>query len=159
MIMSRIHQYKVDLLWTGNRGAGTSSYSAYERSHTIHVAGKPDLPGSSDPNFRGDPSRYNPEELLVASLSSCHMLWFLHLCSEAGVSVVDYVDHAEGFMEEAHDGGGRFTEVILKPTVTVARAEMVLKVDALHEAAHHRCFIANSVNFPVGVAGTSSALE
>jgi organic hydroperoxide reductase OsmC/OhrA len=79
--MSQQHRYKVDLLWTGNRGAGTSTYKAYERSYTLHAAGKPDLLGSSDPGFRGDPGRYNPEDLLVASLSSCHMLWFLHLCS------------------------------------------------------------------------------
>jgi organic hydroperoxide reductase OsmC/OhrA len=123
------------------------------------VAGKPDLPGSSDPSFRGDPSRYNPEELLVASLSSCHMLWFLHLCSEAGVSVVDYVDHAHGAMEETNDGSGRFLEVALRPVVTVAKVDMVDKVDALHEAAHHKCFIANSVNFPIRIAGTVSALE
>lgn len=157
--MGKTHQYKVNLLWTGNRGEGTASYRAYERSYTQHVAGKPDLLGSSDPAFRGDPTRHNPEELLVASLSSCHLLWFLHLCSEAGVSVVDYSDHAKGFMEETTDGGGRFTEVVLHPTVTVADRSMVAKVDALHEAAHHKCFIANSVNFPVRTLGTCTALE
>lgn len=157
--MGKIHQYKVDLLWTGNRGNGTAAYNVYERSFTQHMVGKPDLLGSSDPAFRGDPSRYNPEELLVASLSSCHMLWFLHLCSEAGVSVVDYVDHAKGLMEEAKDGSGRFTEVILHPAVTVAMRSMVPLVDGLHEAAHHKCFIANSVNFPVRTLGNCSALE
>ncbi|HTJ15028.1 MAG TPA: OsmC family protein [Dinghuibacter sp.] len=157
--MSKIHQYKVDLLWTGNRGRGTEAYNAYERSYTQHVAGKPDLQGSSDPAFRGDPSRYNPEELLVASLSSCHMLWFLHLCSEAGVSVVDYVDHAKGLMEEAKEGSGRFTEVVLHPTVTVATRSMVAKVDGLHDAAHAKCFIAASVNFPVRTLSTCAALE
>lgn len=157
--MGKTHQYKVDLLWTGNRGSGTAAYNVYERSFTQHVAGKPDLPGSSDPAFRGDPSRYNPEELLVASLSSCHMLWFLHLCSEAGVSVVDYVDHAQGLMEEAKDGSGRFTEVVLHPMVTVAGRSMVSKVDALHEAAHAKCFIAASVNFPVRTLGTCTSLE
>jgi organic hydroperoxide reductase OsmC/OhrA len=157
--MGKTHQYKVDLLWTGNRGSGTTGYTVYERSYTQHAAGKPDLLGSSDPNFRGDPTRYNPEELLVASLSSCHMLWFLHLCSEAGVSVVDYTDHANGSMEETADGGGRFTEVVLHPTVTVATRDMVSKVAALHETAHHKCFIANSMNFPVRTLGTCSGLE
>jgi organic hydroperoxide reductase OsmC/OhrA len=157
--MGKTHQYKVDLLWTGNRGKGTTGYTVYERSYTQHVAGKPDLLGSSDAAFRGDPSRYNPEDLLVASISSCHLLWFLHLCSEAGVSVVDYADHAKGFMEETADGGGHFTEVVLHPTVTVAERSMVDKVEALHQAAHHKCFIANSVNFPVRTLGTCTALE
>lgn len=157
--MSKTHQYKVDLLWTGNRGTGTSSYHSYERAYTQHVAGKPDLLGSSDPNFRGDPTRHNPEELLVASLSSCHMLWFLHLCAVNGVSVVDYTDHARGYMEETPDGGGHFTEVILHPTVTVAHNDMLQKVESLHEQAHHKCFIANSVNFPVKHTGTCTALE
>jgi organic hydroperoxide reductase OsmC/OhrA len=157
--MSKLHTYKVDLLWTGNRGEGTTAYAAYERSYTQHVAGKPDLPGSSDPAFRGDPSRYNPEELLVASLSSCHLLWFLHLCSEAGVSVVDYTDHAKGTMEETKDGEGRFIEVVLHPTVTVAEHSMIEKIEALHDAAHRKCFIANSVNFPVRTLGTCTAIE
>jgi organic hydroperoxide reductase OsmC/OhrA len=130
-----------------------------ERDYTLHVAGKPDLLGSSDPAYRGDPGRYNPEDLLVASLSSCHMLWFLHLCSEAGVSVVDYTDHAKGFMEETSDGGGRFTEVILHPNVTVATAAMLGKLEALHETAHRKCFIANSCNFPVRHLATGTALE
>ncbi len=157
--MAKTHQYKVDLLWTGNTGGGTTSYRSYERSFTQHVAGKPDLLGSSDPAFRGDPSRYNPEDLLVASLSSCHMLWFLHLCSEAGVAVVDYVDHATGVMEESADGSGRFTEVVLKPIVTVATSAMLPGIDALHVAAHHKCYIANSVNFPVRTDGSATSVE
>ena len=157
--MHKVHEYKVGLLWTGNRGNGTATYKSYERTYTQHVAGKPDLLGSSDPAFRGDPSRYNPEELLVAALSSCHMLWFLHLCSEAGVSVVDYTDHAKGVMEELADGGGRFTEVVLHPTVTVASSPMLAQVDRLHEEAHRKCFIANSCNFPVRQLGTATSVE
>jgi organic hydroperoxide reductase OsmC/OhrA len=145
----KAHHYKVNITWTGNRGNGTSSYTAYDRNHTIQAGSKPVLPGSSDPNFRGDPTRYNPEELLVASLSSCHMLWYLHLCAAAGVIVTDYTDAAAGVMEETADGGGHFTEVTLFPVITVASQEMVDKADALHEKANELCFIANSCNFPV----------
>ena len=145
----REHHYKVNITWTGNRGKGTESYTSYDRNHTIVAGQKPVIPGSSDPAFRGDNTRYNPEELLVASLSSCHMLWFLHLCSVAGVVVQEYVDDAAGTMEETADGGGRFTEVTLFPVITVASEEMVEKADALHEKANELCFIASSVNFPV----------
>lgn len=145
----KAHHYKVNITWTGNRGKGTASYTSYERAHIITAGNKPVIPGSSDPAFRGDTSRYNPEELLVASLSSCHMLWFLHLCSVAGVQVVEYVDDATGVMEETADGGGRFTEVTLFPIITVANEGMVAVADALHEKANALCFIANSCNFPV----------
>lgn len=143
------HHYKVNITWTGNRGNGTASYTAYDRDHIITTANKPVLPGSSDPSFRGDATRYNPEELLVASLSSCHMLWFLHLCAAAGVIVVEYVDDAAGTMEETAGGGGRFTEVTLFPVITVTSEEMIEKADGLHEKANELCFIANSCNFPV----------
>ncbi len=135
--------------WTGNRGEGTATYRAYDRSHTITAEGRPPIPGSSDPAFRGDPSRYNPEDLLVASLSACHMLWYLHLCAAAGVVVTAYRDDAEGVMREEPDGGGRFVEVVLQPSVTVRTPEMVEAASRLHAEAHRRCFIANSVNFPV----------
>lgn len=143
------HTYRIGLTWTGNLGEGTSGYRAYARNHEITVAGKPPLPGSSDPHFRGDPSRYNPEELLVASLSSCHMLWYLHLCADAGIVVTEYVDRAEGTMEETAEGGGHFTAVVLRPAVTIqgdCDAELAV---ALHERAHELCFIARSVRFPV----------
>jgi organic hydroperoxide reductase OsmC/OhrA len=143
------HHYKVNITWTGNQGKGTASYTAYGRDHTITAVSKPVIPGSSDPAFRGDVTRYNPEELLVASLSSCHMLWFLHLCSAAGVIVLEYLDDATGTMEETADGGGHFTEVTLFPVITVAREEMITQADVLHEKANELCFIARSCNFPV----------
>jgi organic hydroperoxide reductase OsmC/OhrA len=143
------HRYSVHVTWTGNLGQGTSSYRAYSRNHEIAAAGKPVLPGSSDPTFRGDPDRYNPEEFLVSSLSTCHMLWYLHLCAEAKIVVVEYVDEASGVMTERSDGGGRFTEVTLKPHVVIASGGDLTRAEALHERAHHLCFIANSVNFPV----------
>ncbi|WP_329787004.1 OsmC family protein [Lentzea sp. DG1S-22] len=143
------HHYEADVVWTGNTGSGTSGYKTYERAHEIRVAGKATILGSSDPSFRGDPSRYNPEELLVASLAQCHMLWFLHLASVNGVVVTEYRDHATGTMGEHPDGSGRMTEVLLHPVVAVADPATKEMAQALHEKAHSMCFIAASVNFPV----------
>ena len=143
------HRYAVTVEWTGNRGEGTSSYKSYERAHELRAEGKPTIPGSSDPAFRGDPARWNPEELLVASLSACHKLWYLHLCATAGVVVTDYVDDAEGVMAEEADGGGRFVRVVLRPRVTITAGSDRDKAQALHHEAHALCFIARSVSFPV----------
>jgi organic hydroperoxide reductase OsmC/OhrA len=150
------HTYHAQLTWTGNRGEGTSTYRAYGREHEITIDGKPTISGSADPHFRGDATRYNPEELLVASLSACHMLSFLHLCADAGIRVERYADAATGTMRTAQDGGGHFVEVVLHPTVGVAAGANidVARIDALHERAHHLCFIASSVNFPVRCEGT-----
>ena len=147
--MDHQHQYAVSLQWTGNTGPGTIAYTAYERSHTIAAVSKPDLLCSSGAAFRGDGNKYNPEELLVASLSSCHMLWYLHLCSEAGVVVTAYTDDAKGTMVITADGGGHFTEVTLYPVVTITDKTMEEKAKALHSQANHLCFIARSCNFPV----------
>jgi organic hydroperoxide reductase OsmC/OhrA len=147
----REHRYHVTVEWTGNTGAGTSSYRAYERRHEISApdSAKPVIPGSSDPAFRGDAARWNPEELLVASLSACHQLWYLHLCADAGVVVTAYVDRAEGTMLEDAAGAGQFTRVVLRPVVTVAAGVDVERARALHHEAHARCYIARSVRFPV----------
>lgn len=150
--MAKTHHYAVTVRWTGNTGTGTSSYRSYERQHEISGATdkpKPVIPGSSDPAFRGDAARWNPEELLVAALSACHKLSYLHLCAVAGVVVVAYVDQAEGVMEETADGAGSFQQVILRPKVTVAAGSDMVKARELHDAAHAKCFIARSVNFPV----------
>lgn len=147
--MAGQHHYKATIKWTGNKGAGTTSYRAYEREHTISIDNKPDISGSSDPAFRGDKTRHNPEDLLVSSLSACHMLWYLHLCADNGVVVVDYSDNATGTMQETEDGGGHFTEVTLNPVVTVTDKSMIDKANELHKKANELCFIANSVNFPV----------
>jgi organic hydroperoxide reductase OsmC/OhrA len=145
----REHTYETDLTWTGNRGTGTSAYQAYSRAHEIVGNGKPILPGSSDPVFRGDRARYNPEELLVAALSACHMLAYLHLCADAGVVVTAYVDRARGVMVETANGGGHFVEVVLRPEVTLEDECHRERVLTLHDDAHHHCFIASSVNFLV----------
>lgn len=143
------HRYELHVKWTGNNGTGTSGYGAYSRNHTIMAPDKPEIQASSDPAFRGDVTRYNPEEMLVASLSACHMLWYLHLCADAGIIVVDYTDTPTGLMTETANGGGQFSEVTLNPLVTVAEAHMADKANALHKKANEMCFIARSVNFPV----------
>lgn len=146
------HTYSMELEWTGNDGEGTRTYASYRRDHVLRGPGKPPLPGSSDPAFRGDASRYNPEELLVASLSACHMLWYLHLCAVNGVVVEEYTDDASGVMEEVPGGAGQFAEVTLRPRVRITPESDVTRAQSLHEEAHSYCFIARSVNFPVRCA-------
>jgi len=154
--MGILHTYEAMLRWTGARGTGTTGYAAYSRDHEVTFEGKPTILGSADPAFRGDPTRYTPEELLVAALTQCHMLWFLHLAATAGVVVVGYTDSAQGTMRVEAAGHGQFTEVVLRPCVTLGRAghpdgRAVTDEDlaALHARAREHCFIARSVNFPV----------
>lgn len=147
--MSKKHLFNTQLEWVGANSKGTADYKAYSRNHIITGNGKTPIPCSSDPVFRGDGTRYNPEELLVASLSGCHMLWYLHLCSDAGVVVTGYTDNASGTMDESPDGKGKFTEVTLNPIVIVKSPQMADTALQLHNKAHEMCFIANSCNFPV----------
>lgn len=143
------HHYRVSLAWSGNTGGGTASGRGYSRAHELLAEGKPPIPGSSEPGFRGDGSRWNPEELLLASLSACHQLWYLGLCAAAGVVATAYEDHAEGWMAEEADGAGQFTRVLLRPHVALAPGSDVGKARALHHEANAKCFIARSVRFPV----------
>jgi organic hydroperoxide reductase OsmC/OhrA len=145
----RQHHYTVALEWTGNLGPGTTDYRAFSRNHELTVPGQGPIAGSSDPAFRGDKTRWNPEQLLVAALASCHQLWYLHLCSEAGVIVTAYTDAAEGHMTEQADGAGQFTSVTLRPHVTITAASDPAGALALHADAAAKCFIARSVAFPV----------
>src|SRR6201997_853025 len=142
MASTHEHRYAVSVTWTGNLGSGTSGYRDYSRDYEIGAETKPIILGSSDPAFRGDRSRWNPEELLVASLSACHQLWYLHLCADAGIVVVAYTDEAEGSMAETADGSGRFQRVMLRPKVTLAPGSDGAKALALHHEAHAKCFIA-----------------
>jgi organic hydroperoxide reductase OsmC/OhrA len=153
------HTYRLRVDWTGNDGDGTRSYRGYRRDHVISVDGKPDLAGSSDPAFRGDPHRHNPEDLLVAAASTCHMLSYLHRCVVGGVNVVAYTDAVCGTMEERPDGSGAITRVELRPTVRIASGGDVAKARALHAEAHHLCFIANSVNFPIEITPTIEVVD
>lgn len=155
--MPKDHRYEVTVVWTGNTGRGTADYQAYRRDHELRVAGKPAIAGSADPQFLGDAARWNPEDLLVAALSACHKLWYLHLCAEAGITVESYSDRAEGTLRLGGDEN-RFTRVVLHPEVTIRERARIAEAKALHEEAHARCFIARSVNFPVTCEpGTTAA--
>ncbi|GAA2853904.1 OsmC family protein [Microbacterium arabinogalactanolyticum] len=143
------HRYALTATWTGDRGSGTSGYRDYARDVTISIDGKPDLLASADRPFRGDPGRWNPEDMLIAALAECHLLSYLHACVTAGVVVTSYRDEATGVMREDGRGGGAFAEVVLHPQVTVADASMIEAAEQAHHQAHDWCFIANSVNFPV----------
>jgi organic hydroperoxide reductase OsmC/OhrA len=146
--MAREHSYSAHLTWTGAGQGPTKDYASYSREYVVRIEGKPDLVGSSDPLFRGDPKRHNPEDWLVAALSACHMLTYLAICARKGIAVVSYEDAASGTMI-LEGGGGRFTEVMLRPRVTLAPGSDARAAEALHEEAHRHCFIAASVNFPV----------
>jgi len=152
--MAQNHDYTIKTEWTGNLGSGTLDYRAYKRDHSISAAGKSAvIQGSSDPSFRGDAKRYNPEELFLSSLSACHMLWYLHLASVNGITVLEYVDSASGTMAEDKDGAGRFTSVTLKPRIVIAQADKVERAKELHHEAGKKCFIANSVNVKIDYGG------
>ncbi|KAA9338823.1 OsmC family protein [Adhaeribacter soli] len=150
------HAYEINLEWTGNTGAGTSGYRTYKRNYLVSGNGKAmQIPGSSDPAFLGDATRFNPEDLLVSALSACHMLWYLHLCAVNKVVVTACSDKATGLMEEAENGSGKFKEVVLNPVVTVADETMRATAATLHEEANKMCFIANSCNFKVSHNATT----
>ncbi len=143
------HRYRTALRWTGDRGSGTASYTAYGRSYDLFAPGKSPIGGSADPAFRGDARRWNPEDLLVASLSACHQLWYLHLCASAGVVVLGYEDEAEGIMVEEPGGAGQFSLITLRPCVTLAPGSDASRAMALHEEAGAMCFIQRSLTCPV----------
>jgi organic hydroperoxide reductase OsmC/OhrA len=147
----KTHTYTTQITWTGNTGEGTTSYKSYERSHELSSSQKEIIQLSSDPAFRGDPTKYNPEELLVSAVSSCHMLWFLHLCAVQGIVVTAYLDKPEGIMIEEIDGSGYFKEIILKPEIEIENEQHRALLPAIHELAHSKCFIANSLNCPVHI--------
>jgi organic hydroperoxide reductase OsmC/OhrA len=147
--MNKEHHYHLQATWTGNTGKGTSDYRSYERSLTISIKNKADILGTSDTAFNSDKTKHNPEEMFLAAISSCHMFWYLHLCSEAGVTIVEYIDNAAGTMVENADGGGNFTEVFLSPSIIVSDASMVEDAKKLHHKANKLCYIANSCNFPI----------
>lgn len=149
--MTKIHNYQSRVVWTGNRGQGTASYRAYDRNWSVAVPGKPEIPCSNDPLLGGDPALMNPEDLLLSALSACHMLWYLHLASSAGITVTGYEDQPEGTGEIAADGSGRFVSARLQPHVTVEQGTDLDRAAAIHDEIHRFCFIARSVAFPVTV--------
>lgn len=145
----RQHHYQVTVTWTGNRGEGTSSYTAYDRSSDLQATGRDPIALSADPAFRGDASRWNPEQLLLASASACHKLWYLHVCADAGIIIDEYQDNAEGTMVEGVRG--HFTRMTLRPQIRLRHPEDQPRAADLHHKAHDACFIANSLNFPVDI--------
>jgi len=143
------HDYAARIVWTGNRGQGTAGYRAYDRTWTVETPGKPVIRCSNDPLPGGDPALHNPEDLLIAALSACHMLWYLHLASDAGIAVMDYRDDPLAVGETTPGGAGRFLQATLRPRITVPRGADLKRADALHSEIGKVCFIARSVNFPV----------
>ncbi len=152
VLKSRLYLYTVDVKWTGNLGQGTSSYRAYNRTWDLCSPGKPVVACSNDPLLGGNPAQYNPEDMLIGALSACHMLWFLHLASDAGIVVEAYEDHAEATGETLPNGASRFLEAVLCPVITLQNGNDPDKADGLHKKVHDFCFIARSVNFPVRFA-------
>lgn len=147
--MERSHHYAATVEWTGNLGTGTSSYTSFSRDHTVSTPSTPTILASSDSAFKGDPSRWNPEQLFLAAISQCHMLWYLHLASQAGVVVLSYVDESSGVMIEQGDGRGRFEEITLHPRVTISGDSDSAKARALHATVSEYCYIARSVSAPI----------
>ncbi len=156
--MAKQHQYTSQLTWTGNKGSGTMDYRSYDRDFTVAIEGKQEIAGSSDSEFLGDKTKHNPEDLLLTSVSSCHMLWYLHLCSKNGIVVMEYVDNAIGIMTEMADGSGKFTSITLKPTIVIADKSQIELANKLHSEANKLCFIANSLNFEVKHEATFKGL-
>ncbi|HEY8141883.1 MAG TPA: OsmC family protein [Kofleriaceae bacterium] len=167
MSANRVHSYAARIVWQGNTGEGTANYAAYGRDYATRIAGKPELAGSADPAFRGDASRHNPEDLFLAAIAACHMLFYLALCARRGVRVVAYEDAAEGVMETRPDGGGAFTSVVLRPRVTIAVESAPNRAGGtaadlaaeLHATAHSLCFIGNSCRMPIRVAPVIDRLD
>jgi organic hydroperoxide reductase OsmC/OhrA len=151
------HHYALTATWEGDLGTGTSGYRDYSRDVRLSIEGKPDVLASADKPFRGDPGRWNPEDMLLAALSECHLLSYLHACVTAGVVVLSYRDHATAIMTQDGRGGGAFTDVLLRPEVVVAEPSMIERAELAHAEAHRMCFIANSVNFPVRHEASVSA--
>jgi organic hydroperoxide reductase OsmC/OhrA len=143
------HEYQTNLIWKGNLGLGTVNYNSYTRDYAIEILNKVNILGSSDPAFLGDKNKHNPEDLLVSSISSCHMLWFLHLASTKGIVVIDYIDAATGVMIEKEDGSGYFESVTLNPVVTITDSSKIDEANELHHLSNKYCFISNSLNFKV----------
>ncbi|HEY9428768.1 MAG TPA: OsmC family protein [Gemmatimonadaceae bacterium] len=143
------HEYTARLIWDGNTGAGTATYAGYGREYRFLVDGKPELEGTADPKFKGDPSRHNPEEHFLAAISGCHMLSYLALCARNNIRVLAYEDDVRGTLKFDSRGGGKFEEVVLHPAVTIAEGDDAELAESLHEQAHELCFIAASCSVPI----------
>lgn len=153
------HEYTARVVWTGNRGQGTASYKGYDRTWNVETPDKPVIHCSNDPLLGGDPTLHNPEDLLIASLSACHMLWYLHLASDAGIAVQSYKDDPLAVGETDKKGASRFLRATLRPQIIVPEGTDLATADAIHSEIHKTCFIARSVNFPVDYAARYSTAD
>ncbi len=149
MSIKAVHEFNTQIEWTGNTGLGTETYESYERDYTLSSEGKEQILCSSAAGFRGDTNKYNPEDLFIASLSSCHMLWYLHLCADNGIKVLSYIDATEAKLAVFLNGKGFFQSITLSPKVVVENPEHIQKAIALHQKANKMCFLANSLHFPI----------
>lgn len=152
--MAKLHDFASSIVWTGNRGEGTRTYKGYDRTWDIALPGKDIIHCSNDPLLGGDPTKMNPEDLLISALSACHMLWYLHLASNAGIAVTDYRDDPIGHGETLPNGAGRFLAAVLRPKISVLEGADLEFAGELHHKVHDFCFIARSVNFPVSYEPT-----
>ncbi|WP_233270519.1 OsmC family protein [Chachezhania sediminis] len=150
--MAKAHDFTTHVIWTGNRGQGTQSYRGYDRTWDVAVPGKAPIHCSNDPMLGGDPAKMNPEDMLLSALSACHMLWYLHLASDAGIAVMSYRDTPVGHGETEPSGKGRFVSAELRPRIAVPWGTDLAEAEAIHHRIHDYCFIARSVNFPVTFA-------
>lgn len=157
--MKQEHTYTTRIVWTGDRGEGTTHYHSYDRTWNIAIPGKPVIECSNDPLLGGDPSRPNPEDLLISALSACHMLWYLHLASQAEMIVRGYTDQPVAIGETEPDGAGRFLKATLRPHIIVAPGTNLKTADELHPQIHQFCYIARSVCFPIEYQATYSEQE
>jgi organic hydroperoxide reductase OsmC/OhrA len=158
MSVTSTHEFKTQTEWTGNTGEGTTTYEGYNREYTISSEGKENILGSSAAGFRGDVSKFNPEDLFIASLSSCHMLWYLHLCADNGIKVISYIDSTEATLGVFLNGKGFFQHITLKPQVVVEDPAHIQKAIALHQKANKMCFLANSLRLPLKHVPTVTSL-
>jgi len=147
--MGNTHKYTTAVRWTGNTGQGTATYKGYERTWDIAVPNKEIIHCSNDPLLGGDPTKMNPEDLLLSALSACHMLWYLHLASVAKIKVLAYEDHPIGDGENLPDGSGRFLSATLKPRIEVVAGSDIERALDIHNEIHKYCFVARSMNFPI----------
>jgi organic hydroperoxide reductase OsmC/OhrA len=147
--MTATVEYRARVIWEGNRGKGTADYASYGRGYRVLIADKPDLLGSANVAFRGERERHDPEDLFLTAVAACHMLAYLALCARNGVRVIEYEDAPRGQLVHDASGGGRFSEIVLRPVVTIGDAGHEQAAFALHETAHARCFIANSCSAPI----------
>ncbi len=136
-------QFKVQAKWSSKNALDVSING---KTHQVFIDDKSPLTVSAAKAFKGDETKYNPEDLLLSALASCHMMSYFYVCAQNGIELIDYKDEAVGVLELKADGSGAFTSVVLNPVVTISKSEMIDKAVSLHKEAHSICFIAHPCN-------------